>query len=271
MDCSRVPKPVKLFDRMRFFVTTSHNSSYDQILKAQKLAQELGTEYLPKKTAIEVMKTLQYDFYYTVEKERLLIRWADGTFFFHPSSAKMRMRNIKHGQKEYLLEAMQLEGTEKILDLTLGLGSDAILMAAFLTEGIILGLEDSIHIYTIVKEGLISYHDSADWVNESARRIFPVHGNYKTYLDSLPPRSYDMIYCDPMFDHPVMSSSGLNPIRPFANYEVLEEADVEKMRRVATKRIVFKTLANDHLLENIRVDKILGSKNSGILFGVIEC
>lgn len=258
-----------LADSKNFYVTTSDKPNRRQVDKAKRLAEELSAPYLDKRRSILANRESHHDFYYVVERNRVLIRRQSDIFFFHPSSAKMRMRNWNHGQNEYLLDAFQLSGGERILDLTLGLGSDAILMGGFLREGQVIGLESSLHIYTIVRYGLQDYVDPADWINESMKRITPIHADYKTYLRTTPDKSFDLVYCDPMFDHPVMRSSGLNPIRPFANHEGVSEEDIEEMRRVSRGRIVFKTLIRDRLLGQIPVNRVYGSKSSGILYGVI--
>ena len=256
-------------DSRNFYVTTSDKPNRYQLEKARRLAEELSAPYLDKRRSILVNREGGFDFFYVVEKNRVLIRNQSDIFFFHPSSAKMRLRNLGHGQNEYLLDAFQLSGQERVLDLTLGLGSDALLMGAFLPEGKVVGLESSLHIYTIVRYGLQDYIDPSPRINESMKRITPIHADYKTYLRNLPDASFDLIYCDPMFDHPVMRSSGLNPIRPFANHEGVSAEDISEMRRVTRGRIVFKTLIQDRLLGQVPVNKIYGSKSSGILYGVI--
>jgi hypothetical protein len=257
------------FDSKNFFVTTSHKPDIGQISRAKSLSDELGVEFLQKPEAIVASRESDYGFYYVIEKERTIIRNNSEVFFFHPSSAKMRMRNLKHGQNEYLLDALKLRGNERILDLTLGLGSDAILMGAFLTTGFIIGVESSLHIYTIVRKGLLEYRDPSPWVEKSMKRIFPFHSDYKEYIRNVPDHCYDIIYCDPMFDHPVMSSSGLNPLRAFADYDSITPQDVKEMKRICSGAIVFKTLAYDHLFDKIEVNRVFGSKNSGIVYGVI--
>ena len=269
MGCNNLYTAGVLSDSRGFYITTSDKPNRDQVEKAKRMAEELSAPYLDKRQSILANRHGRFDFFYVVERNRILIRNSSGPFFFHPSSAKMRMRNLKHGQNEYLLDAFQLTGKERVLDLTLGLGSDAILMAAFMPEGLVIGLESSLHIFTIVRYGLQDYIDPSPWVNESMKRIIPIHANYKDYLRTLPDKSFDILYCDPMFDHPVMRSSGLNPIRPFANHETVSSEDVLEMRRVATGRIVFKTLIQDRLLGQVPVNKIYGSKSSGILYGVI--
>ncbi len=253
---------------MRFVVTTSHRPRRNQVEKAIKLAEDLGTVYVPRR---DLKNLSDLDFYYVVESSgRVVIRWSNGVFFFHPSIAKVRMKNLQNHGRDYLIEAADLKGDEVVLDTTFGLGSEAILMAAFLPEGKVIGLEKSIHVYTVVKEGLSSYKANVEWINEAMRRIELVHADFKEFLKRQPANSYDVVYCDPMFENPKYESSSLNPLRPFASYDTISEEDVLEMIRVARKRVVLKSNVKDRLFERIMVDEKMGSKKSGVLYGIIH-
>lgn len=265
------PENIEVFDHENFVVTTANKPDRELVLKARRIARELNARYVSRRKLAEYREDNPLDFYYSVEKERLVIRWDEnGTFFFHPSSSKMRMRNIRNKQRDYLIETLNLKGDETILDLTLGLGSEAILMGAYLETGKIIGIEASKHIYTIVKYGLKEYEDVSPWVNRSMTRIELVNCNFKDFLKKQDDNSFDIVYCDPMFENPVMTSSGLNAMRPFAAYDQLEPEDVEQMKRVAKKMVLLKALERDSLFQRIQTDYTVGSKSSGVLYGVIE-
>jgi len=262
---------IKRFKDERFVVTTANRPKKREVLKAIKLADELNTAYISRRSFSRFQENNILDFYYVVESERMIIRWNGGEFFFHPASSKMRMRNIKNNQRDHLIEILDLKGDEIIFDLTLGLGSEAILMAAFLNQGRVIGVEASKHIYTIVKYGFRDYQDQSPWVNESFNRIKLINEDYKTWIRQQEDDSADYVYCDPMFDNPVMTSSGFNPLRPFAVYDKIEQADIIEMKRVAKKAVILKTLKSDSLLNEIKTDEIRGSQSSGVLYGVIHC
>src|SRR6056297_2911671 len=116
---------IQQFDPNEFVVTTSIKPRKEEVLKALSLSKELKARYVSRRSFNKYKTTHPLDFYYVVEKDGLKIRWEDGEFFFHPSSSKMRMRNIRHNQRDHLIEALNLEGDEIIYDLTLGLGSEA--------------------------------------------------------------------------------------------------------------------------------------------------
>jgi len=262
---------IKQFEGERFAVTTANRPKKREVLKAIKLADELNTEYISRRSFSRFQENHVLDFYYVVESERLVIRWNRGEFFFHPASSKMRMRNIRNNQRDHLIEILDLKGDERIYDLTLGLGSEAILMAAFLNQGRVIGVEASKHIYTIVKYGFKEYRDQSPWVNKSFNRIKLVNADYKTWIRQQEDNSADYVYCDPMFENPVMTSSGFNPLRPFAVYDKIEQADITQMKRVAKEAVILKTLKSDSLFSKIKTDEIRGSQSSGVLYGVIHC
>src|SRR6056297_677430 len=122
---SKTPHNVQPFDHHEFVVTTSIKPRKEEVLKAIALSKELNGRYVSRRSLNKYKTTNDLDFYYVVEKEGLRIRWEGGEFFFHPSSSKMRMRNIRNNQRDHLIEALNLEGDEIIYDLTLGLGSEA--------------------------------------------------------------------------------------------------------------------------------------------------
>ncbi len=252
-------------------VTTSHKPRYEQVLKARELARELGVEYVSRRHLPEKLEEEKVDFYYVVEAGgKLVIKWKGGELFFHPSVAKIRMKNLKNGGRDYLIEALKLKGEELVLDATFGLGSEAILIAAFLPKGKVIGLEKSPHIYRVVKDGMSRYKPKTKWIEDAMNRIELIQADMKEFIREAYEDSYDVVYCDPMFENPKYESSSMNPLRPFASYDRVSEEDVKQMLRVAKKRVILKAHKKDSLFDRIKVDKVVGSRKSGVLYGVIE-
>ncbi len=256
-----------------FVVTTSHKPYKHQVIYAKKLAEYLNSEYVKRRYLSHYIKEHKVDFYYVVEADlNVVIRWKDGELFFHPSVAKVRMKNLRNGGRDYLIEALELNGDEVILDATFGLGAEAILISAFLKNGCVVGLEKSRHIYAVVSLGLKKYSPNSEWIKNAMRRIYLINYDFKKYIRSVKDNSYDIVYCDPMFENPKYESSAMNPLRPFASYDTVDMEDVREMIRVARKRIVLKSHEEDSLFERLGVkfDRLLGSKRSGVIYGVIE-
>ena len=255
----------------KFVVTTSHKPKKEQVMKAKELAENLKVKYIPRRKLREFAEENELDFYYVVEKNgRVVIRWEGGELFFHPSVSILRMRNIRNGQKDYLIEALELEGNEKVLDLTFGLGSEAILIAAFLPFGKVVGLEKSIHIYTVVSEGIKNFKTDLKWLKDALSRIELIHEDFKGFIRKTSDESFDVVYCDPMFENPKYESSAMNPLRPFAVYDTVDEDDLEHMIRIARKKVILKSCVEDSLFKRIKVDEVVGSKKSGVIYGIIR-
>ncbi|HDM69815.1 MAG: class I SAM-dependent methyltransferase [Thermotoga sp.] len=251
----------------RFVVTTSHKPKREQVVLARRIADELNCRYVSRRRLSDIKDEI--DFYYVVEKERVVLRFGNEVLFFHPSMAKVRYINIKKGMGDHLIEALKLEGNELILDATFGLGSEAILMANFLKDGKVVGLEASKHIYTIVKYGFKFYKPKEKWITKALKKIEILNEDFKSFIRKSKDKSFDIVYCDPMFENPIYESDSMNPLRPFAVYDTVDEEDVEEMLRVARKRIVLKSRVGDGLFERIKVDEIIGGKRL-IMYGVIE-
>jgi hypothetical protein len=258
---------------MKYVVTTSHKPTKEEVLSARGLADELGVKYVSRGRLKDFEKEYPIDFYYVFDKNgQLSIRTGDSVFFFHPGMSKVRYKNIKLQDSDYLIKSMELSGDETVLDTTFGLGNEALLIAHFLPEGKVVGLEASEHIYRVVSHGLRNYPYTYEWIREASTRIELHNRDLRDFVKECPDASYDIVYCDPMFDRPQMSSNSINPLRPFAMYERISRADVDEMIRVSSKRFIIKSRTRDTLFEELglQFDKLCGSKKSGVLYGVVE-
>ncbi|ACR79004.1 class I SAM-dependent methyltransferase [Kosmotoga olearia] len=259
---------------MTFIVTTSHKPDAKIAARAKDLAAKLGVPYVSRRRLKDYLKLKPVDFYYVLDRNgQLSISYDNQRFFFHPSMAKLRLKNFRDGQRDHLIESLELKGNELILDTTFGLGSEAILMAHFLTQGKVIGLEASPHIYRVVKHGLEHYPFQYQWMYDAVSKIILINADLKKFIRKVADGVYDIVYCDPMFEVPQYSSSSLNPLRPFAVYNPINEEDVLEMLRIAKKRVVLKTRNTDSLFDSfktIKFDRISGGKSSGVLYGVIE-
>ena len=90
------------------------------------------------------------------------------------------------------------------------------------------GVEASPILYQMTRLGLRSYDEGDEDLLKALRRIEPVLGDTAAYLESLPPDSFDAVYFDPMFEHPVEGSSNMVPMRPAADHRPLTRSVIEK-------------------------------------------
>ncbi|MCD6254199.1 MAG: class I SAM-dependent methyltransferase [Thermotogae bacterium] len=255
-------------------VTTSHKPSPVQSKKARRLAYSLGFPYIPRRRLSDVSPKPRL--IYVLEKDdRLVLITEAGRLFFHPSAAKIRYLNLKKGLEDHLIRALSPKGSERILDLTFGLGSEAILMAHFLPRGEIVGLEASVHIYNVVRHGIerflhLEVKPEDAWIKEALRRVTLINANFGEYLRKLEHEAFDVVYCDPMFERPKFESSSMNPLRPVAVYDTVNEKDIAEFLRVCRHKVIIKFHKEDSRFKDLHFHWVTGSKKSGVLYGVIE-
>ncbi|PNE18005.1 methyltransferase [Mesotoga sp. Brook.08.YT.4.2.5.1] len=258
---------------MRFVVTTSYKPTKEEVSSARELAEELGVKYVSRSRLKQFESEHSLDFYYVFDKNgQLTIRNRETVFFFHPGMSKVRFKNMRLQDSDYLIKSMDLSGSETVLDTTFGLGNEALLIAHYLPEGKVIGLEASEHIYRIVSHGLRNYPYADEWLIEASRRIELHNRDLRDFVKGCEDNAYDIVYCDPMFDSPQMRSHSINPLRPFAMYERINRSDVDEMIRISSKRFIIKSRTRDSLFEelDLEFDRLWGSKKSGVLYGVID-
>jgi 16S rRNA G966 N2-methylase RsmD len=251
----------------KWIFTTSHKPNFLQIKKSNDLSKKYNGFYVDRKKLKETIK--EENFYFVVEKDlNLICQWKDGKLFFHPSVSKIRLNNYLKNGIDYLINSIIPNKSDIVLDLTFGLGSDALLISHFCKK--IIGLEASFPIYLITKENIQNYNYKENWMEEASKRIEIFNQDYKTFLERQQENSYDIVYCDPMFENPQYKSNSINPLRKFASYDKITEYDIEKMIKVSKKRVVIKARASDSVWKLYNFDRKIGSKKSQVLFGVIE-
>lgn len=246
-------------------VTTSHKPNRQQVIRALELAKWLNVKYVSRRHLIPRKGEAML----IVESDKISALKDGKRLFFHPSLAIIRRSNIQFGERDYLIESLDLKGNECVLDCTLGLGSEAILIAHFLPNGKIIGLEKSTLIKIVVEEGMKKHMKcSQNWVKEAVKRIEIFNADYKEYIRKTEEK-FDCVYVDPMFEHPSYNSSAINNLRPFADNSTVDTSDIEVMKRIAKKRVVVKARWNDSIFERYEFDRVIGSPKSGIGYGVI--
>ena len=193
-----------------------------------------------------------------VKKNALSVVTADGELFFHPNTAHLRIKNLRGGEGDRLINALKISVGAKVLDCTLGLGSDAI-VESFIAgaAGKVVALEINPLIAEVVSHGLKNFSDDSPHILEAMR---------KTCADN----SFDVIYFDPMFRRPIQKSSGLNPIRPLADNRPLTNEIIREAQRVAKFRVVMKEHSGSAEFARLGFEIADGGKYSSVTFGVID-
>ncbi len=247
---------------------------------ATELSNALGIPIIPRvnKGIGKLIAQYGLDVLLVEEEDCLTAHWPDGeTLTYHPGMSVPRIKHMKDGAPEMLINVLGIHPGDQVLDCTMGMASDAVTISYALGEaGTITALESSPVIYAVTTYGLKHWN----WVNESKpmrqamERIVPVCTGYEAYLnllaihaDELQQKPFDVIYFDPMFERPISESSGIAPLRRVADYAPLTQEILELARSVCRNRVVVKH--REGTLRHLMFDELLGGKYSNLAYGVL--
>jgi len=205
--------------------------------------------------------------------------------FFHPSMALLRLINILKGEDDRFLQALQVTEGDLVLDATMGLATDALVAAwAVGDRGKVVALEYSPIICALVSHGLKELAQGAipkvsnpvkrtAWqcLAAAARRIEVIYADHNVFLFSQEPKSYDIIYFDPMFRRAKKRSTAIRPLRRYSDHHPLKETTIAQAAKIARKRVVLKERKSSPEFERLGFTVLPGGKNSPIDYGVITC
>lgn len=232
-----------------------------------------GFEYVPRRKGglKAIIEEQQADAVLVWHRQGPVLHLGDHKLFFHPGMAKIRLALYRSkGQADPLIEAARIEVGDAVLDCTLGLGADSIVLAYFARAGEVLALESSPSIAYTIKWGMRLYQSAMPWLDEAIHRVEVRAADHLSHLRTLPDNCYDIVYFDPMFRAPLLKSETLLPIRVLGNPEALTVQAVDEARRVARKRVVIKERSQSTEFSRLGCHRVLGSINNRVRFGVID-
>lgn len=193
----------------------------------------------------------------------------EGLLFYHPGMAVLRIKKLLQGSTDNFITACALKKGSRILDATLGLAGDAAVASYVVgTEGCVHGLEASQPLWFLVTEGLKNYVSAEPMLTQALRRIKTQWVKADVYLQTLPDDSFDVVYFDPMFKHPVKLSSNMKPLRPVAYTKPLERAILLEALRVAPLVVVKERTPK--VLKDLGINELFGSKYSKVKYGILR-
>lgn len=225
-------------------ITTGDHGAPAAVQRATQLASIARVKYVPRsRTSLQKMAERygDSDILVVLEQGARLFRAGQEPLTFHPSMAFVRAKRLLRGENDTMLEAARVIPGDIVVDGTAGLGSDSMVFSlAVGSEGRVLALEDSLPLWALLYEGLQHYVSGLPAVDEALRWIEPRHVNHLEALRGMPDKSVDVVYFDPMFRDPIVESSSISPLRPFANRSSLNPDAVNEACRVARKTVVLK-------------------------------
>ena len=258
---------------MNAIITTGRKCQETSIELAKQFAAKLNIKFV-ERCNISVKKLAELNnvqYALVAKKNSLRLVTANEEIFFHPSLAHLRIKNILNGEGDRLIEAMNLRQGMKVLDCTLGLGTDSIVESFIVGDkGSVTALEINPYLAAVVEHGLQNFNDDTDKVINAMRRVKVVNVDYLDFLRSSADDSFDVVYFDPMFRHSLERSSSLNSIRAVADKRALSVEAVEEAKRVAKYRVVLKENAKSLEFARLGFNDIYGGRYSPIHYGVIN-
>ena len=239
---------------------------------AKDMAARLGVAYLDRphnQVLEEFMAAQALAAVIVLEKDGPRIHSEYGTFAYHPGMAEIRVQQLLRGAPDHLVQALDLRSGARVLDCTLGLASDAAVAACVVgPTGRVVGLEASLLLHFAVQYGLAHYECKTPLLTAALRRVEAVHAVAGEHLAACAADSFDVVYFDPMFRHPVQGSKAMEALRPLALEEPLDRTTVELALKVAP-RVVIKE-RSEYLLREYGCQEYVGGKYSRIKFGIIR-
>ncbi|MBE9915773.1 class I SAM-dependent methyltransferase [Paenibacillus donghaensis] len=225
-------------------ITTGDKAGEAIIRRAEELASRTGSRYVPRRhTPLSKMSKLHgnAEIIVVLDGGARLVRPGENPLEFHPSMGFIRAKRILKGESDPMLDAACMQEGDTVLDCTAGLGTDALVFAVKGGRNTkVMAAESSAALAALLSEGLAYYTSAVEEVNEALRRVEILNRDHLEVLRSLPDRSVDIVYFDPMFREPLMDSSAIRPLRWFANSEALSKESIQEAVRVARKTVVLK-------------------------------
>ncbi len=239
---------------------------------AKDMAARLGVAYLDRphnQVLEEFMAAQALAAVIVLEKDGPRIHSEYGTFAYHPGMAEIRVQQLLRGAPAPIVHASDLRRGARPLERTLRLASDAAVAACVAgPTGRVVGLEASLLLHFAVQYGLAHYECKTPLLTAALRRVEAVHAVAGEYLAACAADSFDVVYFDPMFRHPVQGSKAMEALRPLALEEPLDRTTVELALKVAP-RVVIKE-RSEYLLREYGCQEYVGGKYSRIKFGIIR-
>ncbi|MGL5352391.1 MAG: class I SAM-dependent methyltransferase [Clostridium sp.] len=259
---------------MKIAVTTTREPEQSLIDKANSIAKELDIPYINRGnySINKISKINNIEGFIFIERDKIVFKGEEDTFFWHPSTCEFKMKAISEGFNQPMVEALNLKLGDSILDCTLGLATDSIVFSSIVGEkGRVVGTEINKYIACITKNGLKDYKEVTKETKILMDRIEVVNSSYEEYMLTLSDNSFDVVYFDPMFQIPNKKSEAINSFRNFAHSEGLTKEIISEALRVCKKRVVIKERTGSGEFERLGVQKYYGNEKFGsIAYGVIE-
>ncbi|MBN1205052.1 MAG: class I SAM-dependent methyltransferase [Myxococcaceae bacterium] len=253
--------------RVPLAITTSASPTEPLIARAQAAARQWGVPFLLRRHK----KSLSA--WFGSHAEALLVFGHDGVTLwdkeghhgFHLGMAHLRRLRVAQGEPDTFVRVAQLGPGDAVLDCSLGLAQDALVASrAVGPTGRVVGVEKSLALCALVAEGLKLHELGPD-----SCRVEVVHADALEHLRSLPARSFDIVFFDPMFARPQKAQPGFDVLRRFADHAPLTREALEEGRRVARRWVLIKGARHSDDLKKLGLSPEPGSRYTDVAWARI--
>ncbi|MCL6637468.1 MAG: class I SAM-dependent methyltransferase [Alicyclobacillus sp.] len=162
--------------------------------------------------------------------------------FFHPGLACQRLRVLRRGGVDRLLQAARIRSGDVVVDATLGAGVDALVLAYGVgRSGQVWALESSWVLARVFQYAQRCHGHGYRDIAELLPRIQVHIGDHTAWLAALPDDSVDVVFFDPMFRQPLHAPANrVEAVRAWASPAALSTEAWQQAQRVARRCVVFK-------------------------------
>lgn len=253
-------------------VTTTYRAGRDAQERGRALAREIGAQFVVRgrRTVPDLLQRTGQREAFIYGDRHIRYVSADGAdLHYHPSLSMVRIKRLLAGEDDPLVAAARIRPGDRVIDCTMGLASDAVLLAhAVGEEGRVTAIESERVLYVLAREGLAMHESGLPELDAAMRRVRAVHADHLDYLRRLPDKSVDVVYFDPMFRHSG-EGAAIGSLRPLANSGKLRSEAVMEARRAARRCVVLKEHTSGGEFE--RLGFAFRSGWPRIAYGVIDC
>ncbi len=248
-------------------VTTAKRTNERQLEVVKGLIKQFNLPFFArnKNSITSIIEAQQLDYLFVVESEKLYLSDGKNNFFWHPNTAILKLKDNNTGP---LVKALDLKHGDHVLDCTLGLGADSLLIANAIGKiSKVTALEANPYIAYLTTRGICTSDNPI--IKRLAKRIDIINCNYQDYLKSAAQKNIDVIYFDPMFKHGNDAACGITPLRKLATKTPLTLETIHLALTAAKRRVVVKERFGSGVLRVLKPDFIVGERRIGrVVYGV---
>lgn len=233
-----VPACKKVAELVELVVTTSGNPSGTLVNLAREAAARWGVPFLERGRKAPLHALLgEARAVMVFGRERMELWDREGHIAFHEGLAAFRLERLARGDRgDPLVRAADLRPGDSVLDATLGLAQDAMVVArAVGPRGRVLGVEKSVALHALVSSGLQARREDPE-----SCRIETLRADCAEVLASLRPGAFDAVLLDPMFTRARGAQPSFQLLRRHAEHASLTPELLLLARRAARRVVVVK-------------------------------